>query len=170
MGECPTLNRSGWTRAGHRAFAQIQAGAGAPAGSVYRGRPAPRVDGGAEGADRRRELRWWRDGVCDCTPAWVDAAAVVRLAAGGTAPRSGRFANEGRTGDQHDAFCISAWLSRADRDGSLSTFLNPDLSPPERTLAQAEGWILGVPGLIRACRERDDPVSAACNSPMSSLH
>ena len=54
------------------------------------------------------------------------------------------FANEGRTGDQHDAFSIAAWLSRADRDGSLAAFLNPDLSPPERTLAQVEGWILGV--------------------------
>lgn len=46
----------------------------------------------------------------------------------------------------------AAWLSRADRNGSLAAFLNPDLSPPERTLAQVEGWILGVPGLIR---ERD---------------
>ena len=63
---------------------------------------------------------------------------------------SGGFANEGRTGDQHDAFSIAAWLSRADRDGSLAALLNPDLSPPERTLAQVEGWILGVPGLIRA--------------------
>jgi hypothetical protein len=59
------------------------------------------------------------------------------------------FANEGRTGDQHDAFSIAAWLSRADRDGNLAAFLNPDLSPSERTLAQVEGWILGVPGLIR---------------------
>jgi len=62
------------------------------------------------------------------------------------------FAREGRDGDQHDAYCIAAWLSRADRNGSLAAFLNPDLSPPERTLAQVEGWILGVPGLIR---ERD---------------
>ena len=60
-----------------------------------------------------------------------------------------RFANEGRTGDQHDAFSIAAWFSRADRDGSLATFLKPELSPPERTLAQVEGWILGVTGLIR---------------------
>jgi hypothetical protein len=59
------------------------------------------------------------------------------------------FATEGRTGDQHDAFSISAWLSRADRDGRLAAFLNPDLSPPERTLAQVEGWILGVRGSIR---------------------
>jgi hypothetical protein len=62
------------------------------------------------------------------------------------------FAKEGRTGDQHDAYCIAAWLSRADRNGSLATFLKPELTPPERTAAQVEGWILGVPGLIR---ERD---------------
>jgi hypothetical protein len=45
-------------------------------------------------------------------------------------------------------FSIAAWLSRTDRDGMLAAFLNPDLSPPERTLAQVEGWILGVPGTI----------------------
>jgi hypothetical protein len=59
------------------------------------------------------------------------------------------FASEGRTGDQHDAFSIAAWLSRADRDGSLATALNPDLTSSERETALAEGWILGVPGLIR---------------------
>ena len=32
-------------------------------------------------------------------------------------------------GDQHDAFSIAAWLSRADRDGSLAAFLKPDLTP-----------------------------------------
>ena len=61
------------------------------------------------------------------------------------------FANDGRTGDQHDAFSIATWLSRADRDGRLAALLNPDLSPPERTLAQVEGWILGVPGGEAAC-------------------
>jgi hypothetical protein len=58
------------------------------------------------------------------------------------------FVNKDRTSDQHDAYSIAAWLSHAERDGSLAAFLNPDLSPPERTLAQVEGWILGVPGLI----------------------
>ena len=58
------------------------------------------------------------------------------------------FANDGRTGDQHDAYCIAAWLSHADRNGSLAAFLEPELTPPERTVAQVEGWILGVPGLI----------------------
>jgi hypothetical protein len=60
------------------------------------------------------------------------------------------FAPEGRTPDQHDAFCIAAWLARADLDGSLAGFLNPDLLPAERAVAEVEGWILGVPGLIRA--------------------
>ena len=67
------------------------------------------------------------------------------------------FAAEGRTPDQHDAYSIAAWLTCADRDGSLGTLLKPDLTPPERVVAQVEGWILGVPGLIRARRERDDP-------------
>lgn len=38
------------------------------------------------------------------------------------------FANEGRTGDQHDAFSIAAWLSIADRDGRLAAVLNPELT------------------------------------------
>jgi hypothetical protein len=54
------------------------------------------------------------------------------------------FARADRTGDQHDAYSIAAWLSRADRDGSLAAFLKPDLTPPERAVAQVEGWILGV--------------------------
>ena len=29
--------------------------------------------------------------------------------------------------------------------GSLATFLRPTLTPAERTVAQVEGWILGVP-------------------------
>ena len=81
------------------------------------------------------------------------------------------FAREDRNSDQHDAYCIAAWLSRADRDGSLTAFLNLDLSPPERTLAQVEGWILGVPGLIRTGKGCDDcGPSAACVSGVFRLH
>ncbi len=54
------------------------------------------------------------------------------------------FTREDRTGDQHDAFAIAAWLSGADRDGRLPTFFNPALTAPERTTAEVEGWILGV--------------------------
>jgi hypothetical protein len=54
------------------------------------------------------------------------------------------FASADRTGDQHDAYSIAAWLSHADRDDSLAAFLKPDLTPSERAVAQVEGWILGV--------------------------
>jgi hypothetical protein len=54
------------------------------------------------------------------------------------------FTPDGHTPDQHDAFCIAAWLSSADQDGSLAAFLKPDLTLPERAVAQVEGWILGV--------------------------
>jgi len=80
------------------------------------------------------------------------------------------FAREGRTGDQHDAFSIAAWLSRADRNGRLAACLNPGLTPPMRTLAQVEGWILGVPGLIQEDARSDGLASTACNHMPSRLH
>lgn len=54
------------------------------------------------------------------------------------------FARDNRDSHQHDAFCIAAWLSRADSDGALAAFLKPDLTPPEAAVARVEGWILGV--------------------------
>ena len=54
------------------------------------------------------------------------------------------FAREGRTGDQHDAYCVAAWLQRADTDGTLAHALTPTLSDDERATAAIEGWILGV--------------------------
>ena len=66
---------------------------------------------------------------------------------------SRNFARDDRDSDQHDAYCIAAWLSRADQNGSLAAFLRPALTPPESTLAKVEGWILGVPGLIDRGRE-----------------
>jgi hypothetical protein len=59
------------------------------------------------------------------------------------------FPNKCRTADQHDAFCIAAWLARADREGTLNDFLAPRLSQAERAVGQVEGWILGVPGIVR---------------------
>lgn len=56
------------------------------------------------------------------------------------------FASEGRTPDQHDAYSVAASLARSDADGSLAALLKPELTPPERTVAQVEGWILGVTG------------------------
>jgi hypothetical protein len=55
------------------------------------------------------------------------------------------FAREDRTHDQHDAYSIAAWLRGADHDGSLAGLFEPSLSAAERTIAEIEGWILGVP-------------------------
>ncbi|MFN0315922.1 MAG: hypothetical protein ACKVQA_12900 [Burkholderiales bacterium] len=54
------------------------------------------------------------------------------------------FAVNGRTADQHDAYSVAAWLRQSDADGRLASFLNPSLNPPMRTVAQVEGWIIGV--------------------------
>src|SRR5829696_701191 len=80
------------------------------------------------------------------------------------------FAPEGRTGDQHDAFSIAAWLSRTDRDGALAAFLKPDLARAERAVAEVEGWILGVHGLIRTAGKREDSQPAACDPSLFRLH
>ncbi|MGD9216285.1 MAG: hypothetical protein PVJ84_15825 [Desulfobacteraceae bacterium] len=54
------------------------------------------------------------------------------------------YAREGRTSDQHDAYTVASWLKETDCRGHMTKFLNPDLSPGERAVAQVEGWILGV--------------------------
>ena len=54
------------------------------------------------------------------------------------------YATNGRSADQHDAYSVAAWLRQTDRDGQLGRFLNPALTPPQRIVAQVEGWILGV--------------------------
>lgn len=35
------------------------------------------------------------------------------------------YVNEGRTGDQHDAFTVASWLREADREGRLCATLRP---------------------------------------------
>ena len=98
-------------------------------------------------------------GCASCDSGWARACTSGPLTDGRCQPllrdRGGLpalwsrgFARDGRTGDQHDAFSIAAWLAMADRDGSLATFLRPRLSGPERTVAQVEGWILGVAGAL----------------------
>ena len=54
------------------------------------------------------------------------------------------FPREERTPDQHDAYCVAAWMRQADLNGSLTEFFEPTLTPVERTRAQVEGWILGI--------------------------
>ncbi len=55
-----------------------------------------------------------------------------------------RFPREDRDGDEQAAFAVAAWLQRADRNDSLGSYFNPPLTPEERGVAAAEGWILGV--------------------------
>lgn len=77
-----------------------------------------------------------------------------RSAIAETYPPTRKLAREERDGSQHAAFSIAAALSIADRSGSLDSFLHPELTPPERTVAQVEGWILGAPGARRQANYR----------------
>jgi hypothetical protein len=54
------------------------------------------------------------------------------------------FSREGRTADQHDAYSVAEWMRLADLDGTLYSFFNPPLKEYERSVAQVEGWILGI--------------------------
>lgn len=51
---------------------------------------------------------------------------------------------KGRTGDQHDAYCVAAWLAGADGEGRLQEYFEPHLRPADLERAGVEGWILGV--------------------------
>ena len=54
------------------------------------------------------------------------------------------FISDAPTADQHDAYCIAAWLRHVDLNRDLCTFLSPPLTDVERAVASVEGWILGV--------------------------
>lgn len=55
------------------------------------------------------------------------------------------YSAQDRTPDQHDAFSATAWLQHSDhRDGRLMNYFSPTLKPEDRTVAEVEGWILGV--------------------------
>jgi hypothetical protein len=54
------------------------------------------------------------------------------------------FSREERNADQHDAYSVAAWMKCTGLDGSLDSFFKPSLTPAERSIAEIEGWILGV--------------------------
>ena len=56
------------------------------------------------------------------------------------------YKREDHTPEQHDAYSVAAWLSQSARDGTLRTYLNPDVGPEEMSIGLVEGWILGVTG------------------------
>jgi hypothetical protein len=51
---------------------------------------------------------------------------------------------EARNAHQHDAYSVAFWMQQADTTGTLPRALEPKLQPAERTIAQIEGWILGL--------------------------
>lgn len=75
---------------------------------------------------------------------WEIAAGKSAIAEVYPALWSRGYAREGRTPDQHDAYSAAEWMRCADLEGKLSGFLDPPLDPADRTLADLEGWILGV--------------------------
>ncbi|MCA9027984.1 MAG: hypothetical protein KDA86_22430 [Planctomycetaceae bacterium] len=57
---------------------------------------------------------------------------------------SKRYPRSGRTADQQDAYCVARWLSEAEQRGILSRYFDPPLTDEERSIADLEGWILGI--------------------------
>jgi hypothetical protein len=55
-----------------------------------------------------------------------------------------RYPKEERTPDEHDAYCVAAWLAEMDRRGTLDYYFKPPLGLPELRKSRLEGWILGV--------------------------
>ncbi len=54
------------------------------------------------------------------------------------------FPREDRTPDQHDAYTATRWMRETDAANTLEAYFQPKLSPKERSLAELEGWILGI--------------------------
>jgi hypothetical protein len=55
-----------------------------------------------------------------------------------------RFPSGSRNPHQQDAYCVAEWMRLVDSEGRLEEFFSPSLNDAERTIAQVEGWILGV--------------------------
>jgi hypothetical protein len=54
------------------------------------------------------------------------------------------FPTEGRNAHQHDAYSVARWMQERDAAGTLGAHFHPSLRPAERTVAEVEGWILGL--------------------------
>jgi hypothetical protein len=57
---------------------------------------------------------------------------------------SALFPRQAISGDQHDAFCIAAWLQQSDQNDTLAPYLTPSLPQETQKKGLIEGWILGV--------------------------
>jgi hypothetical protein len=54
------------------------------------------------------------------------------------------FPTEDRNPHQHDAYSTARWMQQNDATDTLASHFHPPLGPTLRTLAQVEGWILGI--------------------------
>ena len=75
---------------------------------------------------------------------WLPPPEVSVLAEVYPALWSRAFPAETRTSDQHDAYSVARWMRQADATGTLAAHFQPPLAPAEKTIAQVEGWILGL--------------------------
>lgn len=76
---------------------------------------------------------------------WTPPAGVSVIAEVYPALWSRSFPPDDRNAHQHDAYSVARWMQQTDAAGLLSESFKPTLLPGERTLAQVEGWILGLP-------------------------
>ena len=75
---------------------------------------------------------------------WAPPAGVSVFAEVYPALWNRNFPNEGRTADQHDAYSVARWLRENDLAGTLTAHFQPSLNTTETSVAQLEGWILGL--------------------------
>ena len=55
-----------------------------------------------------------------------------------------RYAENGRTTDEQDAYATARWLTDMDRRELLERYFRPPLTDPEVETVRDEGWILGI--------------------------
>ncbi len=55
-----------------------------------------------------------------------------------------RYPRADRTADQQDAYAVARWLQESDARDILASYFDPPLTADERSIADLEGWILGI--------------------------
>lgn len=76
---------------------------------------------------------------------WIPPAGRSVIAEVYPALWSRSFASDDRSPHQHDAYSVAKWMMHADEAGWLDGCFQPQLSSAERSVAEVEGWILGLP-------------------------
>jgi len=75
---------------------------------------------------------------------WTPPSGVSVLAESYPALWSRTFPRQERNGHQQDAYSVARWMRERDAAGELGSHFEPDLNLAIRSLAELEGWILGV--------------------------